>query len=109
MSNFNLTHTAQEVDDAITSVKNGVFTGAYNSVSALLTYLQGLVTLPAVGTVFTVHGRTEKGDTPTRTFERKQGTHTDDGGMIRTISGTDYIEMLDWDRDWETLYLQQVM
>lgn len=101
MTNFNLSHTGQEVNDAITSVKNGVFTGAYNSVDALLTYLQGLVTLPAVGTVFTVHGRDVKGDAPTRTFERKQGTHTDDGGMIRTINAgtTDYLEMLDWDGD----------
>ena len=67
----------------------------------MLTYLQGLVTLPAVGTTYTVHGRDVKGDTPTRVFEVKQGTHTDDGGMIRTINTgtTDHISMLDWDGD----------
>jgi hypothetical protein len=99
MANFNLTHTGQQVDDAITQVRNGTFARTYDSVAALLTYLQGLVTLPAVGTTFTVHGRDAKGDTPTRIFEVKQGTHTDDGGMIRTISGTDHISMLDWDGD----------
>lgn len=99
MSNFNLTHTGQQVNDAITQVRDGTFARTYDSVAALLTYLQGLVTLPAVGTTFTVHGRDAKGDTPTRVFEVKQGTHEDDGGMIRTISGTDHIEMLDWNGD----------
>lgn len=99
MANFNLTHTGQQVNDAITQVRDGTFARTYDSVAALLTYLQGLTTLPAVGTTYTVHGRAAKGDTPTRVFEIKQGTHTDDGGMIRTISGTDHIEMLDWDGD----------
>lgn len=101
MANFNLTHTGQQVDDAITQVRDGTFARTYDSVADLLTYLQGLVTLPAVGTTYTVHGRDVKGDTPTRVFEVKQGTHTDDGGMIRTINTgtTNHIEMLDWNGD----------
>lgn len=99
MSNFNLTHTGQVVDDAITKVTRDDYNGTHATVATLLTHLQGLSSLPSAGTLYQTNGRTAYGDAPTRIFAVKSGSHTDNTGTIRTISGTNYIEMLDWDGD----------
>jgi hypothetical protein len=92
MSTFNLSHTGQQVDDAITKVR-------FDTVAALITYLQALSALPSTGTVFITNGRTTAGDTPTRTMTLKDASHTDNGGTIRTVSGTKHLELTDWDGD----------
>ncbi len=99
MSNFNLTHTGQQVDDAITKVRNSSFIESFDTTAALLTALDALASDGVAGTLYMTHGRANKGDAPTRTFEVLDGTHTDDGGMVRTISGNKHIRMLDWDGD----------
>ena len=87
MANFNLTHTAQQVDDAITQVRDGTFARTYDSVADLLTYLQGLVTLPAVGTTYTVHMEEMLRVIHQHVFLKlNRCSHTDDGGMVRTIN-----------------------
>lgn len=92
MSTFNLTHTGQQVDDAIRKVR-------FDTVATLITYLQGLSSLPPTGSVFTTNGRTTAGDTPIRTLTLKDAPHTDNGGTIRTVTGNKYLEISDWDGD----------
>ena len=101
MTNFNLSHTGQEIDDAITKVKqSNLDGGVYDTVTALITHLQGLgENLPDIGTTFVTNGRATLGDSPTRTFVLKNGIHTNNGGTIRTIDVANYIEMLYWDGD----------
>ncbi len=67
------------------------------TVTDLLTYLNTLSTLPDETVVFRTSGRQILGDSPVRQFICKTGTHTDNGGTIRTISGTNYIQMVYWD------------
>jgi hypothetical protein len=99
MSNFNLTHTGQVVDDAITKVSTDDYNGTHDTVAALITHLQGLSSLPAANTLYKTNGRTAFGDSPRRVFALKNGAHTDNGGTIRTVSGNDHIEMIEWDGD----------
>lgn len=101
MANFNLSHTGQEIDDAITKVKqSNLDGGVYDTVTALITHLQGLgENLPDIGTTFVTNGRATLGDSPSRTFVLKNGTHTNNGGTVRTINVSNYVEMVHWDGD----------
>ena len=75
------------------------------TVTDLLTYLNTLSTLPDETVVFRTSGRQIIGDSPVRQFICKTGTHTDNGGTIRTISGNNYIQMVYWDgniKDFDT-------
>ena len=100
-NNFNLSHTGQEIDDAISKVKqSNLDGGVFDTVSALIIHLQSLgEDLPAVGTTFTTNGRVALGDSPIRTFTLKNGTHTNNGGTVRTINVSNYVEMVHWDGD----------
>ena len=74
---------------------------AYSDITVqdLLTYLNNLSTLPDETVVFRTAGRVLVGDSPVRQFVCRTGTHTDNGGTIRTISGDAYIKMVYWDGD----------
>jgi len=98
MTDYNLSHTGQEIDNAINSVKNSNLDGGtFDTVALLITHLQGLTTLPAVGTTFKTNGRETLGDSPSRVFTIKNGTHVNNSGTIRTIDVSNYIEMVYWD------------
>lgn len=96
MSNFNLTHTGQQVDDAITKVRNGI-TNTFDTVDALITHLQGLSSFPTTGTAYKTFGRTTKYDSPEAIWRTNSASHTDNSGTIRTVSSNDHIEMQQWD------------
>lgn len=95
MPNFNLSHSGQDIDDALQLAINGDV--SFATVAALITHLQGLSSLPATGSTFSTNGRATAGDSPKRTFILKDAAHSDNSGTIRTITGNKYIEMLDWD------------
>jgi hypothetical protein len=89
---YTLSLEGSTIDKILNKANNSDIT-----VSQLLTYLQELVTLPDIDLVYTTSGRSVIGDSPTRQWKRSTGAHTDNGGTIRTISGNDFITMLDWD------------
>jgi lysophospholipase L1-like esterase len=91
---YTLSLEGSTIDEILNKANNSDIT-----VSQLLIYLKGLTTLPSIDLVYTTSGRSMLGDSPTRQWKRATGVHTDNGGTIRTISGNDYIAMLDWDGD----------
>lgn len=96
MSNFNLTHTGQQADDAITKVRNGI-TNTFDTVDALKTHLAALSSFPTTGTAYKTFGRTTKYDSPEAIWKTNSASHVDNGGTIRTVSSNDHIEMQQWD------------
>ena len=60
MANFNLSHTGQDIDDALQQAINGDV--SFATVAALITHLQGLSSLPATGSTFSTNGRTTAED-----------------------------------------------